>query len=288
MSLSDVSLLFLLQTVLGSFATFVVNDRAALGPKYFKFAGWVVVALLGLAGWLVWGSGDPRLGWLVAATAGGSLVFASLSGWDRPGLETLALWATLLVAAAAVALSALLAGTGVAATTDAVASSGGALDAGLALDAKGWLQLASAAGSSAVLGFTLWGMILGHWYLVSQGLSIRHLDRLVAPLPWLFGAKAAISAYALWRFWPDVLGPGNANLTDLLERSPTGVLDVVNVWSRIPIGLLVPLVLALMTRVTVRLEKTQPATGILYAMCGLVISGELMGRMLEGGTGVPF
>ena len=57
--------------------------------------------------------------------------------------------------------------------------------------------------------------------------------------------------------------------------------------ARIPVGLLVPAVLAFMARVTVRMAKTQPATGILYAMCVLVYLGELMGRMVEGGTGVP-
>ncbi len=81
--------------------------------------------------------------------------------------------------------------------------------------------------------------------------------------------------------------PGNSNLSALLANEPQRVLDVVNLWTRIPVGLLVPAVLAVMTRITVRMERTQPATGILYAMCGLVYLGELMGKMVEGGTGVP-
>ena len=64
------------------------------------------------------------------------------------------------------------------------------------------------------------------------------------------------------------------------------VIDVVNMTARIPVGLLVPVVLAFMTRVVVRMEKTQPATGILYAMCALVYLGDLMGKMIEGATGV--
>jgi hypothetical protein len=130
-------------------------------------------------------------------------------------------------------------------------------------------------------------MILGHWYLVSQGLEVRHLARLVRPLPWILLGKAAVSGLALVLFWSHVLGPGHRGLGDLLQRSPDRALDVVNVWARIPVGLLVPAALAGMTRVTVRMERTQPATGILYAMCVLVYLGELMGRMLEGGTGVP-
>jgi len=100
-------------------------------------------------------------------------------------------------------------------------------------------------------------------------------------------AKAAVSGLALAVLWSSVLGPGNASLGDVMERSPDRVLDVVNVWARIPVGLLAPAVMAGMTRVTVAMERTRPATGILYAMCVLVYMGELMGKMLQGGTGVP-
>ncbi len=279
MTLGEVSLLFLLQTACGSLLTFAIGDRAALGAKYFKFGGWVLLGLYGLAGSLVWGpaladgAGDPAraLGLSVAAAAAGSLLFASVCGWDRPWLEAAALW--LAVAA------------GVAALFTAVATTGPCANA-RTLPALA-LPLLSAFSGALVLGFTTWGMILGHWYLVSQGLSISHLARLVRPLPWLLLAKAAVSAGALWLLWPAFLGPGNSGLTDVLERQPQRILDVVNVFARIPVGLLVPAVLAFMTQVTVRMEKTQPATGILYAMCVLVYMGELMGKMVEGGTGVP-
>lgn len=279
MSLPEVSLLFLLQAALGSLLTFCLADRRALGPKYFKFGGWVLLGLYGLAGSMVWGpslaegasQGARVLGVSVAAAVLANLAFASASGWGRPVLEGLLLW--LAVAAGSAALVAAVATTGPCAQS-------GSLQPLV-------LPLLSAAAGSLVLGFTTWGMILGHWYLVSQGLSISHLARLVAPLPWFLLAKAAVSGAALWLLWPVLLGPGNASLTDVMERQPERVLDVVNVWARIPVGLLVPAVLAWMTRVTVRMEKTQPATGILYAMCVLVYMGELMGKMVEGGTGVP-
>ena len=237
MSFAQASLLFLVQFAFGSLITFVLADRAALGPKYFKFGGWVLVACYGLA--------------LSVA-------------WNQPGrpLVPAIACAALLAAGAAVVLGAL--GTDVPA-----------------------LAIGSALGSSLVLGFTTWGMILGHWYLVSQGLSVGHLARLVRPLPWILLGKAAISALALLLLWEQVLGPGNRSLGDVMERSPDRVLDVVNVWARIPVGLLAPVVMAFMTRVTVAMERTRPATGILYAMCVLVYMGELMGKMLEGGTGVP-
>ena len=279
MSLAGVSLLFLLQTAFGSLVTFAFSDRPALGPKYFKFGGWVLLGLYGLSGTLVWGpalSGDASdatraLGFAIAAAAVTLLLFASVSGWDRPWLETALLWLALAAGAAALALAVALTGPGAGAR------------AGLALA----LPLVAALAGALVLGFTTWGMILGHWYLVSQGLSLEHLARLVRPLPWLLLLKAAVSGAALWLLWPAFLGPGNASLSELMANQPERVLDIVNLWARIPVGLLVPAVLAAMTLVTVRMGKTQPATGILYAMCVLVYLGELMGRMVEGGTGVP-
>jgi len=285
MSLAHVSLLFLLQLGFGSLVTFAVNDRRALGPRYFKLGGWVLLGLYGLAGSLAWGpalaagasSADRQLGLAVAAVTMATLLFASVSGWDRPALELTLLCAALLAGAAAVVLSVLPAPPAPLATPP------GAAGAGLTKT----LVLAAAFASALVLGFTLWGMILGHWYLVSHGLGVSHLARLVSPLPWLLLAKAALSGLALALLWKQFLGPGNHSLGDVLERSPERVLDVVNVWARIPVGLLVPAVMALMAAVTVRMERTQPATGILYAMTVLVLLGELFGKMVEGSTGVP-
>jgi hypothetical protein len=282
MSLAHVSLLFLLQLGFGSLVTFAVNDRRALGPKYFKLGGWVLLGLYGLAGSLAWGPAlaagaspaDRQLGLAVAAVATATLLFASVSGWDRPALELALLCVALLAGAAAVVLSVLPA---------PLATPPGAASAGL----TNTLVLAAAFASALVLGFTLWGMILGHWYLVSHGLGVSHLARLVAPLPWLLLAKAALSGLALALLWQQFLGPGNHSLGDVLERSPERVLDVVNVWARIPVGLLVPAVMALMAAATVRMERTQPATGILYAMTVLVLLGELFGKMVAGSTGVP-
>lgn len=279
MSLTDVSLLFLLQMGFGSLVTFAVSDRPALGPRYFKFGGWIVLGLYGLAGSMLWSealaaeAGSPlaTLGMLVAASAAAALLFVSVSGWDRPALESVSMWLALLCGGAAVIASTLTLGIGI--------QREGAYAA---------LAVTAALGSSLVLGFTTWGMILGHWYLVSQGLAVSHLARMVTPLPWIMAGKALISGLALYWMWGTFLGPGNASLGDVLEREPARVLDVVNVWVRIPLGLVIPAGLAMMTRVVVRMERTQPATGILYAMCGIVYLGEIIGKMIEGGTGVPY
>ncbi len=277
MTAGEVSLLFLVQMAFGSVLTFLVNDREALGPKYFKFSGWVLVGLYGLALTLCGDAlldadapgAERLLAWGVAASALGMLAFSSVSGWDRPALETAVLVATAVVAGIVVA-----------------AASWARLPAD-ASDTQASLVLAGAYGSALTLGFSTWGMILGHWYLVSQDLSIRHLGRLVAPLPWIFLAKTIVSGVAIWWMWDAFLGPGNRSTDDILARQPERIIDVVNVWARIPVGLLVPAVMAFMTKVTVRMEKTQPATGILYAMCVTVYLGDLIGKMVEGGTGVP-
>jgi hypothetical protein len=277
MTLSQLSLLFLAQLGFGSLLTFVVNDRAALGAKYFKVSGWVLVGVYGLA--LTLGVDallDPQaaasarvLAWGLVTTTVAVLGFTSVSGWDRPGLEALLLWVSVLAGGAVVASASL---SGLAADTPSVTQA---------------LVLAGAFGSSLVLGFCTWGMALGHWYLVSQDLDIRHLARLVAPLPGIFLFKTLVSGLALWLMWDQFLGPGHRSLGDIMEREPARVLDVVNVWARIPVGLVAPAVMAFMARVTVRMEKTQPATGILYAMCVLVYLGDLIGKMVEGSTGVP-
>jgi len=279
MSLTDVSLLFLLQMSFGSLITFAISDRPALGPRYFKFGGWVVLGLYGLAGSMVWSealaadaSGPLQmLGLLIAASAAATLLFVSVSGWDRPALESASMWLALLCGGTVVVSSSLNVGVGVQREGAEVV-----------------LAVAGAVGSSLVLGFTTWGMILGHWYLVSQGLPVSHLARLVTPMPWIMLGKAAVSGLALYWMWSAFLGPGNATLDDLMQRSPSGTMDVFSVWVRIPVGLAIPAVLALMTRVTVRMEKTQPATGILYAMCVLVYLGDIIGKMVEGGSGVPY
>lgn len=278
MSLAQVCLAFLLQIALGSLLSLRLTDRDALGPKYFKFAGWLLVGFYGLAATLIVpGALAAEATQLQALTAGcvllaavGMLAFASVSGWDRPGLERLCFGVTLLAGAAGVVASTL---SGLPADADSLLTT---------------LALLVAAASSLVLGFTTWGMILGHWYLTDHSLDLIHLRRLVRPLPWIFVVQLLASGLSMTLLWERFLGPGNASLDALLQRQPERVLDVVNLWARLPVGALVPLIMSWMTLETVRLKKTQPATGILYAMCVTVYMGDLMGKMVQGATGVPW
>lgn len=275
MSFSQVSLLFLLQLSFGGLVAELVGDRRSLGPKYAKVSGWILMGLLGLAltlcgGPLLDGEAplpERALALSTAVAALGVLAYASLAGWDRPRAETGALLLATLASAAAVALSA---GTGRASAEAA---------------SPMLLAQASAFGSALVLGFATFGMALGHWYLVAPGLPVAHLARLTSPLPWMLLAKTVVSCVALALGWGVLMG-GESSLSDLLARHPERAIDVVNLLARIPVGLLIPVVLAFMTRVTVAMEKTQPATGILYAMTALIYLGDLMGKMIQGSDGV--
>ncbi|MFT7462958.1 MAG: hypothetical protein ACI9EF_001300 [Pseudohongiellaceae bacterium] len=283
MSFIQVSLLFLVQMAFGSMATFPLTDREALGPKYFKFGGWVLTALYGLALSLCGDamfddsalSIDRLSAFSVAIAAASLLAFSSLTGWDKPKLETLTLWIALVAGGTAVVTLAI---AGLPAET---------ANSVLSHDTMAALSITAALLSSLVLGFATWGMALGHWYLVAAGLPIKHLARLVTPLPWILGAKLVLSTSVLWLLWGNFLGAGNHTMVDVFERQPDRILDLVNVCSRIPVGLAIPFVLACMARVTVKMERTQPATGILYAMCVLVYMGDLMGKMIEGTSGIP-
>jgi hypothetical protein len=59
------------------------------------------------------------------------------------------------------------------------------------------------------------------------------------------------------------------------------------IWPRILFGLLGPLFLAGMTLPTVKVRDTQPATGMLYVACVLVLVGEGIAQYLGALTGVP-
>ena len=56
---------------------------------------------------------------------------------------------------------------------------------------------------------------------------------------------------------------------------------------RVLFGLLAPGMLALMALPAVRVRDTQPATGMLYVACVLVLVGEGIAQYLGVRTGVP-
>jgi DMSO reductase anchor subunit len=124
-----------------------------------------------------------------------------------------------------------------------------------------------------VLGAALVGLSLGHWYLVSPTLSTRPLIRLV------FLCLGALVLQVL--LLPvQLFAPGARGGPPLFgEYSLLFAIRVV-------FGLAVPLAVAVMAWRTARIRSLDSATGLLYILAALVLTGEIVARTLYFLTGV--
>jgi hypothetical protein len=134
--------------------------------------------------------------------------------------------------------------------------------------------LAVLAGAMA-LGSCLTALSLGHWYLVSPGLSVRPLVQLS------FLCIGAIVAQLV--LLPMLL---------LLPGAPSDqVASLFNEYLiffavRILFGLLLPLAGMFMVWRTARIRSLDSATGLLYVVTALILAGEIAARTLYFLTGV--
>jgi hypothetical protein len=145
----------------------------------------------------------------------------------------------------------------------------------MAILANAWL-------SSALLGLTFTGMLLGHWYLNEPGLPTRHVWRMahwflvVVLVQGLFPAAYGLLALAAG-------DPGLAG--QILRVIPD---HPILFGSRVLVGTLATLVIALVIRNTLKIPNVQSATGFFYIAILTVLLGEVLGRALLLFTGVPF
>jgi hypothetical protein len=147
--------------------------------------------------------------------------------------------------------------------------------AALALLANSWL-------SSALLGLTFTGMLLGHWYLNEPGLPTRHVWRL---------AHWFLVAILVQGLFPTAYGllavvAGDAALAGRVLRVVPE--HPVLFGGRVLIGIVATLVIALVIRNTLRIPNVQSATGFFYVAILTVLLGEILGRALLLFTGIPF
>ena len=151
---------------------------------------------------------------------------------------------------------------------------GSLIDASLA---RGWTldsahSLLSSVSAAAVLGATLTGMLLGHWYLTTPTMSI-------GPLSWFPWALAAAAG-------------GRMLATCIsLERFGFESHDMVHwLWFLVRIlgGILVPLTVAIVVVRILKFRNTQSATGVLFAALILVFMGEMSAALLERDLRVPY
>lgn len=237
----------------GGFVALALVPRGEVSRGFFRFSAALYAGLMAAAALGLGATGGEVRPWLFlfapAATLGA--IYATLF----PGRA-------LIVAAAA---------AGAAAT---------AVDGLLPLQKHyptGFLQIAGAETSALLLGSAITAMVLGHWYLVMPALPpdpLVRLTRLYAGSVLLRCATVAAAFGILYA------AEGRA-----LDRFLDGA--GLMIWPRLLFGLVAPGVLALMALPTVRVRDTQPATGMLYVACVLVLVGEGIAIHLGLRTGVP-
>ena len=135
--------------------------------------------------------------------------------------------------------------------------------------------------SALALGSVVICMILGHWYLIDPGMSVRHLKVMAAIFIAVVSARSLLGGYTSFLVWRDLAASG----TDLLSNFV--LITLVFYGQRVLFGLVAPLTLSWMIWQTVKIRSTQSATGILYVAVVFVLFGELLSHYLLVSTGYP-
>lgn len=135
--------------------------------------------------------------------------------------------------------------------------------------------------SSLALGSVMTCMILGHWYLVEPGMSVRHLKALAALFIGSVGARFALGSYTAMLLWRDISASGEDLLSNL------ALANLLFLAQRVLFGLVLPLALSWMIWQTVKIRSTQSATGILYVAVVFVLFGEFLSHYILVATGYP-
>jgi hypothetical protein len=136
----------------------------------------------------------------------------------------------------------------------------------------GLLEMASAFATSAILGASVTGMLLGHWYLTAPTMSIAPLGRLNLFLGAATVFRLIVSAIGLWLAWSQLSGS-------------THILWVTLRWTA---GIAGPLAVCLMVWRILKYQNTQAATGVLFVGVILTFIGEMTGALLAAELLLPF
>lgn len=134
-------------------------------------------------------------------------------------------------------------------------------------------QVADDLASALLLGMAITAMLLGHSYLIAPGMT------LVPLLTLLGGLFVALVLRAI------IAGIGWATWTPPVETVSLNEVAVLWLPLRWGLGLIIPLVLAVLAWHTTRLRNTQSSTGILYIVVVFVCIGELTAQLLFNTTG---
>jgi DMSO reductase anchor subunit len=132
--------------------------------------------------------------------------------------------------------------------------------------------------ASLVLGAATTGLAVGHSYLSSPGLSPRPLRHISIVLIFaLLVQILSLPVYLGLVGFPDAAAKGR----DLL-----GTYGMI-LGVRLAIGLIFPFVLAVLAWHTTRLKAMRSATGLLYIGSGVILTGEIVAKVLFFIAGLP-
>lgn len=126
--------------------------------------------------------------------------------------------------------------------------------------------------SAGVLGATLTGMLLGHWYLTTPTMSI-------GPLSW-FTRTLAVAAVLRLVMTGIAFGQFGFASHDIVH--------VIGLILRIIGGILIPLATSVAVAKILKYRNTQAATGVLFAALILVFMGEMAAALLERDLRIPY
>jgi hypothetical protein len=134
-------------------------------------------------------------------------------------------------------------------------------------------------GGTFALGAVSVSMVWGHWYLTEGSLPSWPLR----DLAWiLIGALAFQAAVLL------------LNLVIPVRHTPTpsnavsvGILANPAFYLRVGVGIIFPIILAILSLRTTQMKAMQSATGLLYICMGAVFAGEVLAKGLMFLTGRP-
>jgi len=135
--------------------------------------------------------------------------------------------------------------------------------------------------SALALGSVVTCMILGHWYLVEPGMSMRPLKTMTGFFLAVVLARSLMSAFTSVLIWKDLMSSGVDVLSNL------ALINFLFMGQRILFGLVLPIALSWMIWQTVKIRSTQSATGILYVAVVFILFGELLSRYILVTTGYP-
>ena len=128
---------------------------------------------------------------------------------------------------------------------------------------------------AAVTGGSVAAVILAHWYLVTPRISEVPLVLTTRLLSWALGVQLLL--FLVWV------------ATGIPSGTPFGALTGSNaalVWLRLIVGIIFPLVLAVMAYKTALTRSMELATGLLYIELTLVLASTIVAAGLAVGTGL--